>query len=295
MKPHLPLIILTCLSLQLSAQVKNTYSFAQGDTTQVSISWDAWAVSGDPILGCNIYRIENMAVPLNEALLTSADSTYQFVDDTEFDPYYPPKYTIMAIRSSDTLEVAYAHGFSSIEFYTLGTDSLVMEFVVWNTDTCCLGVFVYLDDVVAGLTDYHDPFIITFPPGIPLYGGYGSIKLRFFSEYTMSYADLNITEDFIAYFITTVGIPEIVEPAHQLNIYPNPAKDHITFALENTEHHSNIELRCFNLLGMQQHQTTILRGQQQTSANVSAWPPGMYVVVVYSDSRPVGKGKFVVH
>ncbi|MFU8845029.1 MAG: T9SS type A sorting domain-containing protein, partial [Bacteroidales bacterium] len=63
---------------------------------------------------------------------------------------------------------------------------------------------------------------------------------------------------------------------------------------ENTEHHRNIELRCFNLLGMQQHQTTILRGQQQASANVSAWPPGMYVVVVYSEGRPVGRGKFVV-
>jgi hypothetical protein len=80
-----------------------------------------------------------------------------------------------------------------------------------------------------------------------------------------------------------------------ITIYPNPAKDHITFALENTEHHRNIELRCFNLLGMQQHQTTILRSQHQTSANVSAWPPGMYVVVVYSDGRPVGRGKFVVH
>jgi hypothetical protein len=79
-----------------------------------------------------------------------------------------------------------------------------------------------------------------------------------------------------------------------ITIYPNPAKDHITFALENTEHHRNIEMRCFNLLGMLQHQTKILRSQQQTSANVSAWPPGMYVVVVYSDSRPVGRGKFVV-
>mgnify|MGYP002619783637 CR=1 FL=1 len=80
-----------------------------------------------------------------------------------------------------------------------------------------------------------------------------------------------------------------------ITIYPNPAKDHVTFALENTEHHRNIELRCFNLLGVQQHQTTILRGQQQTTANLSNWPPGMYVVVVYSDGMPVGRGKFVVH
>jgi len=79
-----------------------------------------------------------------------------------------------------------------------------------------------------------------------------------------------------------------------IDIYPNPAKDQITFALENTEHHRNITLRCFNLLGMQQHQTQILRGQQQASANVSNWQPGMYIAVVYSDGKPVGRGKFVV-
>jgi len=79
-----------------------------------------------------------------------------------------------------------------------------------------------------------------------------------------------------------------------ITIYPNPAKDNITFALENTEHHRNIELRCFNLLGMQQHQTQISRGQQQASANVSNWQPGMYIAVVYSDGKPVGRGKFVV-
>jgi len=294
MKPHLPFIILACLSLQLTAQVKSTYSFAQGNTTQVTISWDAWAVSGEPILGCNIFRLENTDMPLNEELLTSTDSTYQFVDETTFDPDFPPKYIIRAVRSSDTLEVSYAHAFSSIEFKTLGADSLMMEFVVWNTDTCCLGVFVYLDDVVAGLTDYHDPFIITFPPGIPLYGGYGSIKLRFFSEYTMSYADLNITEDFIAYFITTVGIPEIVEPAHQLNIYPNPAKDHITLTLENTWFHSNLELRCYSLTGVQQYHTRATAHPVGVEIDVSKWPTGMYIVVVFSDGGPVGRGKFVV-
>ena len=79
-----------------------------------------------------------------------------------------------------------------------------------------------------------------------------------------------------------------------ITIYPNPAKAQITFALENTEHHRNIELRCFNLLGALQHQTKILRGQQQATANVSKWPPGMYIAVVYSDGKPVGRGKFVV-
>jgi hypothetical protein len=278
MKPHLPLIILACLSLQLSAQVKNTYSFAQGDTTQVIISWDVWAVSGDPILGCNIYRIENMDIPLNEALLTSADSTYQFVDDSEFDPYFPPKYTIMAIRSSDTLEVAYADGFSSIEFTTLGTDSLVMEFVVWNTDTCCLGIFVYYDYVVAGFTEYHDPFIITFPPGFPFFNGFYDFKLRFFSEYTMSYADLNITEDFIAHFLTTVGIPEVAEPVHQVGVFPNPLTDGSVMSFYLAEgSYSKIEI--YNLTGKKVKSVFegyLPAGSHTFSINKNEFAPGLY-------------------
>jgi hypothetical protein len=277
MKPHLPLIILVCLSLQLTAQIKNTYSFAQGNTTQVSISWDAWAVSGDPILGCNIYRIENTDVPLNETLITSVDSTYQFIDDTEFDPYFPPKYTIMAIRSSDTLEVAYAHGFSSIEFKTVGTDSLEMEFVVWNTDTCCLGIYVYYDDLVAGFTEYHDPFIITFPPGFPFFNGFYDYKLQFFSEYG-PYADLKITEDFIAYFITTVGIPEVAEPVQQLGIFPNPLTESSALSFYLAEG-SHTQVEIFNLAGSKVKSVFdgyLPAGSHKISLNKNELAPGLY-------------------
>ena len=79
-----------------------------------------------------------------------------------------------------------------------------------------------------------------------------------------------------------------------IRVFPNPAHDNITFALENTGHHSNIELRCFNLLGVLQYQTRVQRGQQQTTADVSSWPPGMYIVVTYSNGKPVGREKFVV-
>lgn len=277
MKPHLPLIILVCLSLQLTAQIKNTYSFAHGDTTQVTISWDAWAVSGDPILGCNIYRIENTDVPLNATLITSTDSTYQFIDDTEFDPYFPPKYTIMAIRSSDTLEVAYAHGFSQIIFSTTGTDTLQIELVMWNADMCCLGVYIYLDDIIAGLMEYNDPFIITFPPGIPLFGGYDDFKLQFFSEFG-SYADLNISLDFILYFLTTVGISEIEEPAHQLSIFPNPLTESsaLSFYLADGSH---TQVEIFNLAGRKVKSVFegyLPAGSHKISLNKNELAPGLY-------------------
>ncbi len=99
--------------------------------------------------------------------------------------------------------------------------------------------------------------------------------------------------------VTGIEMPTAAEYRARIStipiaIYPNPAKDQITFALENAEHHRNIELRCFNLLGAQQHQARVMRGQQQATANVSKWPPGMYIAVVYSDGKPVGRGKFVV-
>jgi hypothetical protein len=99
--------------------------------------------------------------------------------------------------------------------------------------------------------------------------------------------------------ITSIEMPSAAQyrakiSSIPINIYPNPAQDHITFALENTVHHRNIELRCFNMLGLLQHKTIILPGQEQATTNVSAWPPGMYIAVAYSDGKPVGRGKFVV-
>ncbi len=99
--------------------------------------------------------------------------------------------------------------------------------------------------------------------------------------------------------VTSIEMPSAAEYRDRISnipvsIYPNPATDQITFALENTEHHRNIELRCFNLLGLQQHHASINSGQTQSPANVSGWPPGMYVAVVYSNGKPLGRGKFVV-
>ncbi|MCK9451222.1 MAG: T9SS type A sorting domain-containing protein [Bacteroidales bacterium] len=99
--------------------------------------------------------------------------------------------------------------------------------------------------------------------------------------------------------ITSIEMPSAAEYRAKIShipirIFPNPANAQITFALENTEHHRNIELRCFNLLGLQQHHARINSGQQQAAVNVSGWPPGMYVAAVYSNGHPVGRGKFVV-
>ena len=98
------------------------------------------------------------------------------------------------------------------------------------------------------------------------------------------------------------GIDEIPSPQEYyayfktipITVYPNPANNRINFELENTEHHKNITLKCFNLLGKQVFETPVFTGQKETSTVVSAWPQGMYVTVVYSEGMPVGQCKFVV-
>lgn len=99
--------------------------------------------------------------------------------------------------------------------------------------------------------------------------------------------------------ITGIDIPSPEEYyAHMqtihLTVYPNPSSDRVNFAMENTEHHQNITLKCYNILGNQIFETPVTTGQKETVTLVSNWPQGMYVAVVYRDGLPVGQCKFVV-
>ena len=80
-----------------------------------------------------------------------------------------------------------------------------------------------------------------------------------------------------------------------IRAYPNPASEgSITFEFENTGHHSNIQLRCFDIYGKQMHKEKVFRFQGKSTVDVGAWQKGMYVAVVYSNGWPVGECKFVV-
>jgi hypothetical protein len=80
-----------------------------------------------------------------------------------------------------------------------------------------------------------------------------------------------------------------------IKAYPNPVKDgKVTLEFEHTEHHSNMELRCYNSFGRQIHSQKIYKGQQDTDVNVATWPKGVYIAVIYSNGGAVGKCKVVV-
>ncbi len=79
-----------------------------------------------------------------------------------------------------------------------------------------------------------------------------------------------------------------------LKTYPNPAKEKIFFKLENTQHHKNINLQCYDIFGRLIHEQEILTGQLETEINIALWRIGLYVVVVRSERKVMGKCKFVV-
>jgi len=76
--------------------------------------------------------------------------------------------------------------------------------------------------------------------------------------------------------------------------FPNPAKEKITFAFENTDKHKNISLECYNVFGLKVHEQKIYTGQLEAVADVGNWGKGLYFVVVKSNGKVVGKTKLEV-
>jgi len=87
------------------------------------------------------------------------------------------------------------------------------------------------------------------------------------------------------YYATIAQIP--------LTAYPNPAETEITLAFQNTEHHNNMLLECYNLFGQRVHSEKIYKGQQKTKLSIEQWQSGLYIAVVKSEGRVAGMVRFV--
>ena len=79
-----------------------------------------------------------------------------------------------------------------------------------------------------------------------------------------------------------------------IKAFPNPAKENITFGFENTKYHQNMQLQCFDIFGRIIFKEKIYTGQLETEINVSQWNEGLYVAVVMSEGKVLGKVKFMV-
>lgn len=96
--------------------------------------------------------------------------------------------------------------------------------------------------------------------------------------------DIPSPEEYYA-FINTISV----------KAYPNPINGgEVTFEFENTEHHSNMELWCYDVYGMEIFSETIYQYQGESVVYVDGWQKGMYFGVVYSGGKPVGRCKFIV-
>jgi len=77
--------------------------------------------------------------------------------------------------------------------------------------------------------------------------------------------------------------------------YPNPAfEGSITFEFKNTKHHSDMELRCMNVFGEEIYREKVFQHQGESKVNVQNWHAGIYLALVYSNGRVVGKTKFII-
>jgi hypothetical protein len=103
--------------------------------------------------------------------------------------------------------------------------------------------------------------------------------------------------------LTVVNIGELPSPQEYyesirwipIKAYPNPVTEgKLTLEFDNTRHHQNMELHCYDNFGRLIHSRKIYNGQQDTVLDVSTWPPGIYIAVVYSDGSARGKVKFVI-
>ena len=78
-----------------------------------------------------------------------------------------------------------------------------------------------------------------------------------------------------------------------ITAYPNPAETEITLSFENTEHHTNMLLECYNIYGQKVHSEKIWKGQQLKKLNLNGWGKGLYFAVVKSEGKVAGQCRFV--
>ena len=206
-------------------------------------------------------------------------------------------------------------------------DSLLMSLSVWSdTPEGKLGFFTF--DTAGNLYNIHQDIYCDFAQDlIKTYQGYyvamaditnpdANIYLTEFDKNlqpvpfdtnTYTYDSLcsggiqSGTIDLSDCFVWT-GTEEIPSPEEYysfiatipITAYPNPAETEITLAFENTDHHNNMLLECYNIYGQRVHSEKIWKGQQNTKINVSGLAKGLYLAVVKSEGKVAGSAKFVV-
>lgn len=78
-----------------------------------------------------------------------------------------------------------------------------------------------------------------------------------------------------------------------LFVYPNPSSDRVTFKYTNASRKNSICI--YNLYGIKQDEIVMPKNQNQVQFDVSTYPPGVYIAILYDDRKIITKRKFVVN
>ena len=90
-----------------------------------------------------------------------------------------------------------------------------------------------------------------------------------------------------------VGIEER-ENLFKLKVSPNPAKEIVNFEFGNIQNLQQAHLRCYDVFGNLLYNETVVQGHKEVVLDISSWPSGIYVAVIYSNGGVAGRSKFVV-
>ena len=92
-----------------------------------------------------------------------------------------------------------------------------------------------------------------------------------------------------------VGIKPQMKPASEnIMIYPNPAEQQANFKLRITNYEVRLRIRLFDLFGREVKNVTLFPGQTKYRLDVSDLPAGLYIAVVESGEKIIGREKLAV-
>ena len=90
----------------------------------------------------------------------------------------------------------------------------------------------------------------------------------------------------------TGGVFQAENAFSSSSIYPNPASSHLICDLPIL--HGPHSISLYDVFGRMVTEIDIPSGQEQVQLDVSEYNSGLYVVVLRSDGKIIGKGKFLV-
>ena len=136
---------------------------------------------------------------------------------------------------------------------------------------------------------YNDPWCFGINEGDTVW-----YRFTFFSDENQTGKDGFIIDD-ISLWDMTETIGEFKNNNQTLIATPNPVyNESVTFSLSSAIQFDNLELKCFDIYGTEVSSKKINKSRTESNIDVSNWPAGIYLAVVYTGDIVSGQCKFII-